>query len=143
MSEALPFAEIELRSLQGFLCALALSDVLGGTEHFIRSPRCISFHSTQTLDSPHFAGGPNDPMFRVRVHSATNGLLSCPENLLSIVRMDYFANHCDINGTFLRSQPVDAIEFVRPNYPIRIEVPIIVAHVRDALGLFKPGFAFL
>src|SRR5580704_4583646 len=113
------------------------------TEHFIRSPRYISFHSTQTLDSTHLAIGPYDPMFRLRVHSATNGLLSCPENMFSIIRVDHFTNHRHINGTFLRGQPVDAMEFVRPSHAIRNEVPIIVAHVGDALGLFKPGFTFL
>src|SRR5258708_12431745 len=82
-------------------------------------------------------------MFRLRVHSATNGLPRCPENMLSVIRMDHFADHCHVNGPFLRSQPIDAIEFVRPSHAIRNEVPIIVADVAYALGLFKPGFTFL
>jgi hypothetical protein len=82
-------------------------------------------------------------MLGLRVHSATNGLPRCPENMLSVIRMDHFADHCHVNGPFLRSQPIDAIEFVRPSHAIRNEVPIIVAHVGDALGLFKPGFTFL
>ena len=79
----------------------------------------------------------------LRVHSATNGLLSGPENMVAIVRVHHFANHRHINRTFSRSQTVNAIEFVRPGHAIRDEVPIIVAHVGNALGFFEPGFAFL
>jgi len=34
--------------------------------------------------------------------------------MLSILRVDHFAKHRHINRTFLRVQPVDAMEFVRP-----------------------------
>src|SRR5690348_5804261 len=100
----------------------------------MRSPGCISFHSAETLDGSHFTIGTNDPVFRLRMHAATNGLLSCPENMLAIIRVDHFANQRHVNGTFLRSQPVNAIELVGPSNAIRDEVPIIVAHVGDALA---------
>src|SRR5882672_8331576 len=51
MSEALPFAQVKLASTQGFLCALAVSDVLDRAKHFVRSPRSVSFHSTETVDN--------------------------------------------------------------------------------------------
>src|ERR1700756_2197900 len=95
------------------------------------------------MDSTHFAIGPYNPMFRLRVHSAANGFLSCPENMFSIIRVDHFTYHRHINGTLLRGQSVDAIEFVRPGHAIRNEIPIVVADVGDALRLFKPGFTFL
>ena len=60
---------------------------------FVRSARCVSFHSPDGLDSTHFAGGADDTMFRRSVHSATNELFSCPENILPIIRVHHFANH--------------------------------------------------
>src|SRR6266852_5419723 len=42
MSEALSFAQINPGSLQGFLCAFSVCDVLDRTEHFIRPSRCVS-----------------------------------------------------------------------------------------------------
>src|ERR1700732_4037805 len=142
MSEALSFAEIKLALLQGFLGALAVSDVLDSTKHFIRSPRCVSFHGAQTVDSAHFPTGANDAMFSVRAHFAMKGHLSCPEDKLSIFRVDHFANHRPVYGTFLRPQPIDAVQLVGPSHAVRNEVPIIMADMGDALCFFKPGFAF-
>lgn len=82
-------------------------------------------------------------MLRLCVHSVSHSLVSCPENMLSIIRVDHFANHRHVNGTFMRTQPVDAIKLVGPSHAIRGEVPFIVPHVSDSLGFFKPGFAFL
>src|ERR1700730_17473129 len=87
------FPKIKLGSLQGLLGALAVSDVLDSTKHFIRSSRCVSFHGAQTVDSAHFPIGAKDAMFSVRAHFAMKGLLSCPEDKLSIFRVDHFANH--------------------------------------------------
>src|SRR5580700_8471090 len=42
MSEALSFAEIKLALLQGFLGALAVSNVLHGAEQFVGPSRCVS-----------------------------------------------------------------------------------------------------
>src|SRR5580704_6931613 len=136
------FPKIKLGSLQCLLGALAVSDVLDSTKHFIRSPRCVSFHGAQTVDSAHFPIGAKDAMFSVRAHFAMKGLLSCPEDKLSIFRVDHFANHRHVYGTFLRTQPIDAVQLVGPSHAIRNEVPIIMADVSDALCFFKPGFAF-
>src|SRR5580704_783497 len=136
------FPKIKLGSLQCLLGTLAVSDVLDSTKHFIRSPRCVSFHGAQTVDSAHFSIGANDAMFSVRAHFAIQGVLSCPEDKLSIFRVDHFANQRHVYGTFLRIEPIDAVEFVRPNHTILGEVPVIVANVGDALGFFKPGVAF-
>ena len=84
----------------------------------------------------------NLTMFRLRVHSATNGFLSCSENMVAIVTVDHFANHRHVSRTLLRSQPINSIEFVGPDNVNRCEVLIIVAYVSYALGLFKPGFVF-
>src|SRR6202023_2656321 len=132
-----------LTSLQGFFCALAISDGLKGTEHFIRSPRCIPFHSSETLYDPHVAIGTNHTMLRLRVHSATNSFLSCPETTVSIVSVDHFSDHRHVDGAFLRVQPVDAIKFVGPSHAVRDEVPFVVAYVGDSLSLFESGFVFL
>src|SRR5580658_1496213 len=136
------FPQIKLGSLQGLLGALAVSDVLDSTKHFIRSPRCVSFHGAQTVDSPHFPIGAQDAMFSVRAHFATEGLLSCPEDKLSIFRVDHFTNYRHIYWALLRTQPIDAVQLVGPSHAIRNEVPVIMADVGDALCFFKPGFAF-
>src|SRR5689334_15440496 len=43
VSEALPFAQVKLAPLQGLLCALAIGDVLGRTEHLVGPSRGIFF----------------------------------------------------------------------------------------------------
>src|SRR6266481_754729 len=113
------FPKIKLGSLQCLLGALAVSDVLDSTKHFIRPPRCVSFHGAQTVDSAHFPFGLNDAMFSVGAHFAMKGLLSCPEDKLSIFRVDHFANHRHVYGTFLRTQPIDAVQLVGPSHAIR------------------------
>src|SRR5579863_3840597 len=82
-------------------------------------------------------------MFCLRVYSATYGFLSGPENMLSIIGVNHLPNNRHVNGTFPGSQSVDAVKLVGPSHAIRDEVPIVVAHVRDTLGLFESGFAFL
>ena len=141
MSEALPFAKINPRLLQGFLCALAVGDVLDRTEHFVRSPECVSFYGAQSVDHSHFPIGTNDTMFDVSAHFAMKGLLRGPEDKLSIFRVDHVANHRHVYGTFLRTQSVDPAQLVGPDHAILDEVPIIMTDVGNALRLFKPGFA--
>src|ERR1700730_16661897 len=142
MSEALSFAEIKLALLQGFLGTLAVRDVLDRTKHFIRSARGVSFYCAQTVDSADFAVGTNDTMFSDRARFTMKRLLSCPKNKLAIFGMDHFANQRHVYGTFLRIEPIDAVEFVRPSHSILEEVPVIVANAGDALRFFNPGFAF-
>src|SRR5689334_11640197 len=104
MSEALSFAEIKLALLQSFLGAPAVRDVLGRTKHFTRSAGSVSLYGSNTMDGPDFAVRTNDTMFDVGANFAMKGLLSYPEDELSIVRVDHFANQCDIDGVFLRLQ---------------------------------------
>jgi hypothetical protein len=53
-----------------FLSAFALSDVLGRTKIFARSPRRISLYSAVTVDGPHFTIGTNYAVFCLKMHSA-------------------------------------------------------------------------
>src|SRR6266478_6546473 len=142
MSEALPFAEIKLGSLQGFLCPLPVGDVLHRAEHLIGPARRVSLQIALAVHRAHFSAGTNDPVFSVGTHSPENGLLRYPEDGLSIFRVDHFAYCRQVYRTFLRHEPIDAVSFVRPSYAIGIEVPYPVADMGDALGFFKPGFAF-
>src|SRR5580658_9859686 len=143
MSEALPFAKINLRLLQRFLCALAVRDVLDRTKHFIWSPRCVSFYRTQSVDSPHFATRANDAMFDIGARFAMKGLLRCPEDKLSIFGVDHFATNRHVYGAFLRTQPINSVQFVGPDHAILDEVPIIVTDLGYSLGFFESGFALL
>src|ERR1700723_4095151 len=102
MSETLSFAEVKLTSPKSFFRALAISDVLHSTKHLAGPSRRISFHSTQALNSTHFAVGTNDTMLGRRGHTATGGFVSLPENTLSIVRVDHLADHRHVNGARLR-----------------------------------------
>src|ERR1700730_11874844 len=138
MSEALSFAEIKLTLLQSFFGALAVRDVLGRPKHFIRSAGGFPFYGAHTMNNPNLAVGTNETMFDVDGNVALESLLSCAENELSIRRVYHFANHRQINGALLRTQSIDAVDFIRPNHPIRNEVPRIMANVGNALGFFKP-----
>src|SRR5579863_2028045 len=142
MSETLSFAEIKLTPPQSFLRALAISDVLHSAKHFTGSSRRISFHSTETLNSTHFAVGTNDAMLGRCGHAATSGFVSFPKNTLSIVRVDHLADHRHVNRASLRIQSIDAIEFIGPNHATRDEVPFVVPDVSKPLRLFEPGVAF-
>jgi len=126
-----------------FLCALAAGDVLDRTKYFVRSARCVSFHSPDGLYSTHFAGGADDTMFYRSVHSTTNDVFSCPENEFPIIRVHHFPNHRHINGPFLWRQSVDAIKFGGPSHPVGNKVPFIVPDLGDTLSFLKPCFAFL
>src|SRR5258706_15953062 len=77
MSEALSFAEIKLALLQGFLGALAVSNVLHGAEQFVGPSRCVSlriaWHLAPALgssasDCAHFSIGTKEPKFSVGSH---------------------------------------------------------------------------
>jgi len=52
MSEALPFAEIKLGSLQGFLRPSSVGDVLHGAEHLIGPARCVSLQIAPATPNP-------------------------------------------------------------------------------------------
>src|SRR6267143_2162224 len=143
MGETLSFAEIELGSLQGLLSTLPVSDVLHRTEHLIGPARCVSLQIALAVHRAHVSAGTNDPVFSIGTHSTKDGLLSYPEDGLPIFRVDHFAYCRQVYRTLLRHKPIDAVSFVRPSHAIGIEVPYPVADMGDALGFFKPGFAFL
>src|SRR5437660_2656313 len=90
MSEALPFAQVKLALPQVFLRSLALSDVLGGTEHLIGSSRRVFLQITQAVYDPHFSAGTKKPVFTVSACSRMNGLFRCSKYCLSIVSVDHF-----------------------------------------------------
>src|ERR1700730_3529163 len=100
MSEALSFAEIKLALLQGFLGALALSNVLHGAEQFVGPSRCVSLrialHRAPPLvryavDCAHFPIGTTDPKFSLGEHSGNKVLGSSSVERLAIIRVDHRA----------------------------------------------------
>src|SRR4029077_5709982 len=91
MSEALPFAEIKLGSLQGLLGALPVGDVLHRAEHLIGPARCVSLQIALAVHRAHFSARTNDPVFSVGTPSAENGLLRYPEDGVSIFRVEHLA----------------------------------------------------
>src|ERR1700736_438538 len=74
MSEALSFAEIQLALLQGFLGALAVSNVLHGAEQFVGPSRCVSlriaWHRAPALGS-YAVDGAHSPLGRTIRNSAS------------------------------------------------------------------------
>src|ERR1700722_9211763 len=143
MSKPLSFADIKLALPKGFLGPLPVSDVLGRTKHFIRSAGGITFYGAHAVNRPNFAVGTNETMFNVGSNSAMKRLLSCSEDAFAIFRVNHFANFRQIDGALPWVQSIDAVDFVRPSHPILNEIPGIVANVRNALGFFEPGVAFL
>src|SRR5580704_15905936 len=107
MSEALSLTKIKLSSLQGFLCALPVSDVLDGTEHLVGSARRISFHISLAVHATNFPGGTDDSVFSVRASSATNSLLRFSEHILTIFRVNHFPYCRQVYRAVLRRQPID------------------------------------
>src|ERR1700726_949607 len=100
MSEALSFAEIKLALLQGFLGALAVSNVLHGTEQFVGLSRCVSlriaWHRAPALgryavECAHFSIGTNNPKFSLGAHSGKKVLVYSPVERLAIFRVDHRA----------------------------------------------------
>src|SRR4029077_9284870 len=85
MSEALPFAEIKLASLKGFLGALAVGDVLGRTENLVGTSRRVFFQVAQAVHDSHFPVGAKKSVFTVRACSGTNSLSCRPKHSLTIV----------------------------------------------------------
>src|SRR5229473_7403905 len=143
VSDSLPLAQIKLASLQRFFGAFSFRDVLGRAKHFIRSAGGITFYGAYTVNRPNFAVGTNETMFNVGTSSALKRLLSCAEDKFAIFRVDHFSNLRQIDGAPPRIQPINAVDFVRPNHPILDEVPRIMANVGNALGFFKLRVAFL
>src|ERR1700722_18939057 len=143
MSDSLSFAQIKLASLQRFFGSFSFRDVLGRAKHFIWPAGGITFYGAHTVNRPNFAVGTNETMFNVGSNSAMKRLLSCSEDAFAIFRVNHFANFRQIDGALPWVQSIDAVDFVRPSHPILNEIPGIVANVRNALGFFEPGVAFL
>src|SRR5260370_29339953 len=79
MGKALPLSEIKLVLLKRFLAAFAVSDVMDGTEHLVRSPGRVFFHIALTMHRSQFATGADDSVFYIRAQSSANGLLGHSE----------------------------------------------------------------
>ena len=112
MSEALPFAEIKLALLQGFLARLRSVMSWHGAEHFIWPSRSVSFYASPTLcivrTSPL---GTNDTMFDVAGTSAREKRSSaCVGTRLSICRVDHFTKHRQIDRPLLRTQSINPVD---------------------------------
>src|SRR5690242_6625429 len=143
MGETLSFAQIKLTPQQSFLCALAISDVLNSSEHFISHSGRIFFDSTEAVNGANVSVRTNDTMLSCRGQTASGGFFGVLKNALAIVGVDHFADHRHVNWTRLRRQSIDAIELVGPGYATCGEVPFVVSDVNQALRLFEPGLAFL
>jgi hypothetical protein len=102
MTEALPFGQVKLASPQGFLCPLPIRNVLNRAKHQIGPSRCVPLQVSQAVHSTHFTAGTNDAVFGVGPVSTHNSLLGCPENEISILSMDQFADCRDIYWPSLR-----------------------------------------
>jgi hypothetical protein len=97
MSEALPFAQVELASPQCFLCPLPIRDVLDCAEHQVGSSRDVLLQVSQAVHGTHLAAGTNDAVFGVAPLACRNSLLGRPEDVLSILGVDHFADRRDLN----------------------------------------------
>src|ERR1700733_2541269 len=91
-SQLLSFSQISFGESQRFLRTLAVSNVLGGTEHLPGTARRVYLQIALTVNDPNFAAGTNDPMFYVCAHLTLNGLGCFPEHKLAIFGMDRFPN---------------------------------------------------
>src|SRR5580698_3093536 len=111
MGEPLSFAEIKLTTLQGFLCALAICDVLNSAKHLTGPSRRIPFDSAEAMNSAHVTVGANDSMLSHRRYAAADGFIRFSKNSIAIVRVDHFADQRHVNGSILGRQSIDAIEF--------------------------------
>src|SRR5260370_33352326 len=98
MSEAVSFGEIKLGLLQGFLGALAVSNVLHGAEQFVGLSRCVSLRiawhrapalGSYAVDCAHFPIGTNDPKFSVGAHSVNKVLVYSPAERLEAYRVSH------------------------------------------------------
>src|SRR5258708_39724662 len=92
---------------------------------------------------PSWPVGRSDTMFKVGRSPALKRLLSSAEDRFAILRVHHFTTLRQIDVAPPRIQPINAVDFVRPNHPILDEVPRIMANVGNALGFFKLRVAFL
>jgi hypothetical protein len=95
------------------------------------------------MNDAHLTAWTNEAVFGFDVHPVTNSSFRILEHVLSIVRMDQVSYCLQINGIFLRCQPIDATSFIRKYHAICLKIPYPVAEMSNALGFFEPRFAFL
>src|ERR1700731_2315191 len=120
VSEALRFTKIKLGSLKGFLCALALSNVLNGAEQFIGSSGCISLCiarqrtptlGRQTVDCAHFSAGTHDSKFSLGSDSSKKVLINSLIKRLAIFGVDHRAYGRQVHRAFLQASAKNAVGF--------------------------------
>src|SRR5579862_6470302 len=113
MSEALPFAQVKLGSAQGLLCALALGDVLGCTEHLEGPPGRVLLQISQAMYNADFPVGKKQAMFTIDVHPGPNGLVCYPKHSLTILGVDSLGHGRECNRAFPWRQSMNSVIFVR------------------------------
>src|ERR1700733_330797 len=95
------------------------------------------------LNGTHFSTWTDDPMLVNRMYANSDLLAYCAVEGLAVIGVDQTANRFNIHTAFLRFKPEYSIGLVGPDDLARLEIPIPVADMGDALSFLKPCFAFL
>src|SRR5580704_11443302 len=113
MSKALPFAQVKLGSPQDLVCALALRDVLGCTEHFVGPAGRVVLQISQAMYKTDFSVGKKQAMFTIDVHPGPNSLVCYPKHSLAILGVDSLGHRREFNRAFPWRQSMNSVIFVR------------------------------
>ena len=114
---------------------LALGDVLPDPHHAHRHPALVGDDPARCVDPAHRVVGQHDPVLEVE---RRRGLAHVFDDCAHPVAIGW-VNGVEIalvrQGDQLRLEAPEAVELVRPRDPVRADVPLPAAEVRDLLGL--------
>ncbi len=131
----LDLAEPERRGLALALGEVLLGDVDAGAAHPVGLAVLAEHHLAVGVQVAHLAVGPHDPLEHlVRLAGGVRVLVDALD-LLPVVGMDHRQEPLVGGVEGLRLVPVDPVQLVRPAVGVGGDVPVVVTHVRQLLGV--------